>query len=492
MFAAQSLFHQSLTAWSGPRRVLFLQGNTSPFWAELGRELANRGVEVHKIHFCLSDVVFWRGRRAKAYRGTLADWPVYLEEYLRAHEITDVIYYADQLPYHRAAHDLCVKLDIPTWAMELGYLRPDWITLEPGGTGAFSTFATENVDLDLRASLGHLPKGPQRFDHPFWQEAASEVAFGLLIAAGRPVFRSYVSDRVFWPVFDYLSWIPKLAAAPFRSAQAARAQARLLAHRGGYTLVAMQVESDYQIRKSSPYGSLVDFLDEAMESFARTAPKDRRLAIKLHPMDSGLEAWFPKTRALARKHGLLGRVDVFRGGDLGQLLRHAQGVVTVNSTVGVHALRAEIPVFAAGVAVYDRPGLTHQASLDHFWHAPEPVDPVARDAFLKALTTIQVRGSFYDPEGRKAAVAEIANRLMNPNWCNLTEFDKTASVSRQREAAQEEQAKAEHQRIGDLYVAALVEGVNAGSGLPDDMQDGVEPQDLGQPARQPLEHEEHP
>lgn len=482
MFISPSLIEQTLSGWSGPRRILFLQGNSSPFWAELGATLRDRGVEVHKIHFCLADRVFWRGGGDHVFEGTLEQWPEYLETYLRDQQITDVIYYADQLPYHRAAHEVCSKLGLPTWAVELGYLRPDWITLEAGGTGAHSVFASDRVDLPLRAAVGHDPKTDVKYRHPFWQEAFYEVAFGLLISAGRPIHRNYVSDRLFWPICDYLSWVPKLLASPLRSQQARRAQKRLLAHKGGYSLVAMQIESDYQIRRSSRYGGLMEFLDEVMASFARAAPADQKLAVKLHPMDSGLEAWVYKARALARKHGILHRVEIFRGGDLGALLAQAQGVVTVNSTVGVHALRVQKPVYTAGTAVYDKPGLTHQGGLDQFWSTPEPVNTRALDQFLRALTTIQLRGSFYDRAGRQDAATEIADRLMSANWRSLSEFDEAVAPERQRQPAQKEQPQAQGNRVANLHVSRVVERVDRGSGLADDMQDGVVPERLCQRA----------
>jgi capsular polysaccharide export protein len=185
-------------------------------------------------------------------------------------------------------------------------------------------------------------------------------------------------------------------------------------HREGlcYNLLAMQIESDYQIRDSSPFSSLSEFLDETLASFAAAAPVDRHLVIKLHPLDSGLERWFSKCRKLIQKHRLSNRVHVIRGGTLGKLIARSCGVVVVNSTVGLHALRAGIPVLARGTAMYDIPGLTHRKNQDLFWTSPSQVNMRILDEFLRALTVIQVKGSFFHPEGSAAAAREMATRLL--------------------------------------------------------------------------------
>jgi hypothetical protein len=53
------------------------------------------------------------------------------------------------------------------------------------------------------------------------------------------------------------------------------------------------------------------------------------------------------------------------------------------------------------------------AKLDRFWVDPDPVDAGLLDAFLRVLAhEAQVKGSFYDPAGRAAAVAEIVRRVL--------------------------------------------------------------------------------
>jgi capsular polysaccharide export protein len=130
------------------------------------------------------------------------------------------------------------------------------------------------------------------------------------------------------------------------------------------------------------------------------------------PHDNSREAWPRIVAAAAARHGVSLRVDTIDGGDLDGLLAAARGMVTVNSTVGLHAIRVRCPLKVLGIAIYDIPGLTHQGSLDEFWIAPQPIDAQLAAAFVRALAgTIQVKGSFHDPAGRGAAIAEIVRRL---------------------------------------------------------------------------------
>jgi capsular polysaccharide export protein len=105
---------------------------------------------------------------------------------------------------------------------------------------------------------------------------------------------------------------------------------------------------------------------------------------------------------------------VLDGGNLNALLERAQGTVTVNSTVGLHALQLGKPVKVLGAAVFDIAGLSDQAPLEQFWRKPEPPEASLQSAFFRLLAaSIQVRGNFYSAAGTDAGAAAIAERLHN-------------------------------------------------------------------------------
>lgn len=393
------------------RCVLMLRGHPSRFWCELGDGLAAAGITVHKVHLCLADSLFWPRRGARSYRGSLSDWPDWLERFILAKGVTDILYYADRFPYHVAARRVAEKLGITARVVEFGYLRPDWLTFEEGGMSAHSTFDRRPEAVRALGADAPDPDLVTRYPHGFLSEAVNEVTFGLATVLGRPCYPRFRSDLRFWPILDYLSWIPKLLVSARDERRARAIQGRLIARAQPYYLLPLQIEADYQIRDNSPYAALDDFVNAVMACFADHAAPQTRLVIKLHPLDSGLENRAARCRRLARRWGLSDRVDILRGGDLATLLKAARGVVLINSTVGLHALRLHVPVMACGSAIYDIPGLTHQGTMPAFFTAPEPVSPDLLRLFLRALSTLQIKGSFFNPAGRRAAIASIVERL---------------------------------------------------------------------------------
>lgn len=391
--------------------MLFLQGHPSFFWRDLARALADDGHRILKVNFCLSDHFFWRLRGAKSYRGTLKKWPEWLTDFCKREGVSDILYFADQFPYHRIARDVADNLNMQSWACEFGYLRPDWLTLEHGGMGAASSFPRDPEKILALAERMPEPDMKMRWSHPFVTEACYDICNNIFPIIGRPLYPFYHSDRMVWPPLEYLSWLSRLLRGRHEKRTASELEVRLAESGENFNLVAMQKRDDYQIRASSHYVGLEDFLSEVFQSFVQHAPKKRRLLIKLHPLESDLPRWQKRIPKLARKYGIADRTDVIRGGNLNRLIEMSDGVILVNSTVGPHALALNTPVCALGTAIYDLPGLTHQSGLDTFWTTPDPVDRDFFHAFRRALMSIQVKGSFFCPDGRKEAIAEICRRF---------------------------------------------------------------------------------
>jgi capsular polysaccharide export protein len=391
------------------RTVLFLQGPPSTFWSQLADAVEARGAGVRRVNLCLADRLFWRRRDGVSYRGPLSAWRAWLTGFVRAEGVTDILYYADRLPYHRIAAEVARAEGIGAHATEFGYLRPDWITLEREGTGAFSHFTDDPAALRADAPA---PDFTVRYPHPFAAEAAGEVIFGLSMTFGRPLYPFYAADRRYPPLFDYACWLLRLARARGAARRAASAQARLLDGSAPFFLLALQLQSDYQLRACAPYRHQSDMIAETVADFAAHAPADARLGVKLHPLDNGWENWPAAVASAAAAAGVADRVETVEGGDLGPLVQAARGVVVINSTVGIHALRARKPVRALGPAVYDIEGLTDRRPLADFWNDPAPPDRARLRAFLATLAEeIQIKGSYYDPAGRRVAAEAMADRL---------------------------------------------------------------------------------
>lgn len=395
------------------RTILFLQGPPSGFWSQLAQSFERAGARTLKVHFCLADSLFWRRGNALSYRGRRKNWASWLARLIQANAITDIIYYADRMPYHADAADVAVKLGVNAFCVEFGYLRPGWLTLERGGMGAFSHFPGDLAAIrEISEKAGQVAlSSPYR--HTFAREAIAEVSFNIANLYGIALYPFYAPERLYWPVTEYLSTLLRSARRLRRKKRAMETLARAYCGAWPFFIYALQLQSDWQIRANSPFPDQTDVLRAIIASFARNAPIEARLIVKLHPMDVGMIDWGARTDALAQQYGVGERVHFVDGGDLERMLANTHGVLVSNSTVGLHAIRAGRPVKTFGAAIYDLSGLTHQGPLDTFWTAPEPVDVAFAQAFVQAIAgTIQLPGSFYDTAGRKAASQEIARRVL--------------------------------------------------------------------------------
>jgi capsular polysaccharide export protein len=395
------------------RLILFLQGHPSIFARDLANEIERLGHRALRINLCAGDALYWRGRPAVHYRGRLSDWPEYLAGFIAREGVTDIVYFADRLPYHRAALQVARACGVCAATFEFGYLRPDWITLERAGMSAQSHFPNDPGLIRRIAAALPAPGMAERYRYGFLSEACNEVAFNLATHFARPFYPHYEADKYYNPIIEYLSYVPRLLGSRRHRRQAEALMASLIDAGTPYFLAPLQMQSDYQLRANSHYPHQRDMIGEAVASFAADAPADAHLVFKIHPLDNGLERWPKVVAAAAAQAGVAERVHVIDGGKLALMIQHARGTVVINSTVGLLALRLGCPLKVLGVAVYDIDGLCHRGPLATFWRDPPRPDQDLTAALVRALAgTIQIKGNFFTRDGRSAAIAAVAQRLV--------------------------------------------------------------------------------
>ncbi len=109
------------------------------------------------------------------------------------------------------------------------------------------------------------------------------------------------------------------------------------------------------------------------------------------------------------------RVHFVEDGDAALMMEKARGVVLLNSTIGLSALRVGKAVYCIGKSIYSMPGLAvsepHQ-SLHSFWSMPTEPDRAILQAFLKVLKVRTLaNGNFYTPMGIRTAISHCLVRL---------------------------------------------------------------------------------
>ncbi len=397
------------------RRVLLLQGPSSFFFSRLGDALAARGAEVRRLHLCPGDWLFWRRGGGALYRGRARDWPADVARFMERERITDLALLGDNRPAHREAISEAHRLGVRVHHAELGYFRPDWLTLEPEGAGAHSRFPRDPEAIRALAAAHPVaaPDGAKLYRSSFAAYAAMDVAWNMSnLALGWALTPGYRRHQTWHPLAEYGGFLLKMTRGGARRRRAERIAAEWIAAEGPLFLLPLQLRTDYQIRVHGPDADLRETVRRVVGSFAAHAPADARLLVKEHPMDNGLTPW---RRIVAEAAGAAAdRVETIDGGDLDALVARSAGVVTVNSTVGLGALAAGRPVKTLGAAIFDVPGMTDPQPLESFWASPTPPDPDLTRDFVRALTwATQLRGGF-DGEGVRPGAEAMAERILEP------------------------------------------------------------------------------
>lgn len=406
------------------RRFLLLQGPASPFLKKLAEAIENKGAEVSKINLSIGDVAFWWPRKSELFREKAEHWAVYLDRYISDHNVTDIVMLGDGRAPHHSAAAVASARGVDVHILEHGYLRPDWLTIEPDGMSAHSRFPQDAERIRMIAESAPAIDGVGRYRSSFLTYALYDLVYHVPnVLLGWLVHPHYRTHGPVHPVREYAGWIWKALRMKSRRRNADLATTAALTpiqtadgvRLPRVFLFPLQLPGDYQIIRHAPGGDLFAIVDSVIASFAKHAGSNDRLLFKVHPIDNGLSRWPERIRAASNRHGISDRVFYADGGDTDDLITRAAGVVTVNSTVGLTALSMAKPVVALGAAVYDIPGLTFQGPLAEFWTNPGRPDMELFDAFQRALAaTTQVRGGFIGRDAIEAGAENVAARLMEP------------------------------------------------------------------------------
>lgn len=391
------------------RAFLLLQGPPGPFFRQLGKALEARGVAVHRINLSGGDRLDWPDG-AVNFHGRFSDWPVFFDEYLRKHRITDLMLYGDCRPYHVSAHGIAALREVRTHVMEEGYVRPDWMTLELEGVNARSTLSRDKDWFLKEAS--NLPAEPDLppITSSFRRRSRDSYWHYHNVVLGRLRYQHYRSHRTGSIIMEGLGWLWKFLNAG-RYRRSADAVLRALEDKPNFVL-PLQLSGDYQIRTHSSFPDMQSAAAYTIGSFAANAPPDTHLLLKAHPLDCSFFNWAGFVKRQARRHKLEGRLHYVDGGNLDTMVRSARGLVCVNSTSATLALAQGTPVCTIGEAIYDMPGLTHQGHLDIFWGAPSPPEPGVYPAFRRVLSDrCLVRGGLASESAVRTLVESVIERL---------------------------------------------------------------------------------
>ena len=202
------------------RRFLFLQGPLSPLYARMADLLEHRGHQTMRINFCVGDALDWRRRGAVNYRGRVAEWPAFIDRFLERHSVTDLILHGDRRVYHRIAGDIARRRDVQVIATELGYLRPDWMTIERDATAGGSHFPRDRGEIRRLADASPEIDFTPAFSGHFRKVAIPDVVYNMANTIFWFLYPHYQRHTIYFPPLDYAAWLVRLATQRARQRRA--------------------------------------------------------------------------------------------------------------------------------------------------------------------------------------------------------------------------------------------------------------------------------
>lgn len=392
---------------------LFLQGPHGPFFRLLGQELRRRGHDVTRVNLCGGDVLDWPCG-ALTYHGRTSDWSSWVHSLMERRSVTDLLVFGDWRPHHREAVHVARLDGIRVWAFDEGYLRPHWITMERGGVNGNSTLPHTPEEVRAESRYCAEPPAPESSLNPLARRQLQAVLYAGASILSMPVFPFYRTHRPYGHLRELFSgWIPHILTRRRRLRLSEKALARL--NEAPFFLFPLQLDSDSQVRRYSPFSGMKEAIAWVMTSFARDAPKDTHLVIRNHPLDSGLIRYDRFIRSFSEACGIADRVLFVESGNGMDMIRKSRAVVLLNSTMGMQALEQGKAVYCVGRAIYAMPGLAQSAetcSLSRFWTAYRSPDAaLLRDFEKLLLCRALVNGNFYFDRGLEMAVEGCADRL---------------------------------------------------------------------------------
>ena len=398
---------------NGQCPIFVLQGPVGGFFGFLCSKLAASGYDVVKFQFNFADQLLQRAPGAKCFRGDLAEWEQHLARLCIEKRPQAILFFGDRRPVHIVACEVAEKYGIPAFSFEEGYLRPDFVTLEAEGNNARSPIMSQPLVLPAEETARRIRRVGRAFERMAW----GATLYFVVKHFGSGFYPFYKHHRERPLVVETLRWMRNLRRKVLLSRKdGALCRAMAKNHDRKFFVVALQVHDDLQAVHHGCGWTQERLIEQAIASFARHAPRETRLLIRHHPMDRGHRSYALLVAETAATHGVGDRTSLLFNGSGPQLLEHAAGFITVNSTMALSAMYHHCPVYALGDAFYKIDGLVSpgvdEAGLDAFWTAPQPVDAALYRRFREyLLQNSQINGSYYLPGFYEGIVRAVLRRL---------------------------------------------------------------------------------
>ncbi len=377
------------------KNILLLQGPMGTFFKRLDVAFRENGAKTFRIGLNAADAFFSHKDNYTPYKGTPQDWIKFVCDFYKKNNINQIYIFGDCRFYQSIAIQEAKKIGIEVYVFEEGYIRPDFITMQKDGVNAFGGLS-DDPDFYKKLELKEI-NNPHSVNKNTFIEHIDSGLYYFIANLFSSYYPSYVHHKEFSTLKEAFYAIRNLLRKyVYRYFERGFEKKIQLSLNKQYYFIPLQTHTDFQILEHSKYANIEEFLDEVIRSFAKFAPKDKKLLFKHHPVDRGRPRFRSKIMALASKYSIEHRMIIVYDVHLPTILKHSISTITINSTVGLSSVYHQIPTKVMGRAVYDIDGLTAQCSLDEFWDYNKVPDTVLYKKFRYFIVeNTQLNGSFY-------------------------------------------------------------------------------------------------
>ncbi len=376
--------------------VLLLIGPLGTFFSRLLIYLEKNNVKTYKIDFPLYEYGF--SKKSKIiYKDDISEFKDFLEDIIIKKKIKHIFMYGNVLIPHKQALNLCKELErkgyiVNPHIFELGYLRPNFVTLEDRGVNYSSSFIVNRDFYERQSSYESFPVSIKQglrirkiwklisfVNHCFKNYKIVEFEHKL---QPKPIYL-WFQLKGFFLKYLYKFSENKLKINSFTT--------------GPFFLVILQVETDSQILKGSKFKNNREFIYKVIKNFSDAKLKNTKLVFKHHPRDRGYNNYLKFIINVSREMNIANYVYYIHDFPLSKILKNTfcKGVVLINSTVGYQSLFHSVPTKALGIAPYNFDGLADQKNLISFFKNPDKVNKLLFNKFYKyILENSQINGNF--------------------------------------------------------------------------------------------------
>ncbi len=376
--------------------VIFLMGPIGTFFSRVASFLEKNDIKTFKISFPLYEYGFKKSSRL-TYSEDIYQFKEFLEKIIIKENIKHIFMYGNVLIPHKQALKLCEELNrkghvINSHIFELGYLRPNFVTLEDKGVNYDSGFLFDRNFYEKQKPYGNFPvpinhglrirkiwKLITFFNHSFKNYKIVEFAHKL---QPKPIYL-WFQLKGFILKFFYRIVEKNLKKKCFSKSP--------------FFMVILQVATDSQILKGSNFKDNYEFIYYVIKEFSNAELKNTNLIFKHHPRDRGYTNYSKFILEISKEFNIEDKTFYIHDFPLSKIFRNrfCKGTVLINSTVGYQSLFHSIPIKSLGITPYNLEGLSHQNDLVSFFRNPAKVNKLLFNKFYRyILENSQINGNF--------------------------------------------------------------------------------------------------